>query len=234
MGLFGGNYNKPGPGVPKDAPKKKGLRLFWDIYVRVFWELIKLNLLFVLCCIPIVTIGPAFAGLTRVMMLMVRERPFFVVADYWEAFKANWKQGFLAWLFSTLGAAALVVAVVFYGSAAQQQPLMYAALLTAGVMLLVLGLASVFLYPLIVMFDFPFRVVVKNAFLLGLVCLKHSLPALLLVVVGGLLIALYFPFSTPFLMFFYFSHTAFLFSFAAWPGLEKYVVGGTRAEHQAE
>lgn len=45
MGLFNG-YMKPGPGVSKDAPQKTAFFLFFDIYFRKFWDLIKMNLLY--------------------------------------------------------------------------------------------------------------------------------------------------------------------------------------------
>ena len=31
MGIFGGGYDKPGKGVDKNEPKKKGFFLFFDI-----------------------------------------------------------------------------------------------------------------------------------------------------------------------------------------------------------
>lgn len=52
MGIFNNNYSKPGPGVYKDTPKKKGLNLFYEIFFRKFWNLVKLNLLYILTLIP--------------------------------------------------------------------------------------------------------------------------------------------------------------------------------------
>ena len=45
MGLFGGNYMKEGPGVDKNAPKKKGFFLFWDIIIRKFTKMLGVNIL---------------------------------------------------------------------------------------------------------------------------------------------------------------------------------------------
>lgn len=45
MGIFGGNYMKEGPGVDKNAPKKKGFFLFWDIVFRKFTKLMGTNML---------------------------------------------------------------------------------------------------------------------------------------------------------------------------------------------
>ncbi len=56
MGLFGGlfNYSKEGPGVSKDAPKKKRFFLFFELYFRKFWKLCLLNIIYVLFCLPMV------------------------------------------------------------------------------------------------------------------------------------------------------------------------------------
>lgn len=46
------NYNKPGPGVPKDEPPKPRIVVFFQIYFDKLWELIKLNLMFLFFNIP--------------------------------------------------------------------------------------------------------------------------------------------------------------------------------------
>lgn len=63
MGLFNTNYSKPGPGIYKNAPKKKGLRLFYDILFRKIWELIRLNVLYILTLIPTFAVVFLLAGM---------------------------------------------------------------------------------------------------------------------------------------------------------------------------
>jgi len=55
FGLF--NYNKPGPGVPKDAPPKSPFIVFFEILSRKFWNFIKINLMFVLFNLPALIAG---------------------------------------------------------------------------------------------------------------------------------------------------------------------------------
>ncbi len=52
MGLFSFNYAKPGPGVDKDAPKKKGIFLYFELFVRKFFKMIQVNMLYFLVSIP--------------------------------------------------------------------------------------------------------------------------------------------------------------------------------------
>lgn len=56
------DYTKPGPGIPKDAPPKPQIVVFFGIYTRKFWNLIKINLMFNLFNLPAV-IAVIFASM---------------------------------------------------------------------------------------------------------------------------------------------------------------------------
>lgn len=56
MGLFSFNYSKPGPGVDKDAPQKKGIFRYLEIFGRKFWKLLQANMLTFLCSLPFMII----------------------------------------------------------------------------------------------------------------------------------------------------------------------------------
>lgn len=56
MGIFRYNYNKPGPGVEKDAPKKKGLFLYLELLRRKFGKLAQATMLYFICSIPMIII----------------------------------------------------------------------------------------------------------------------------------------------------------------------------------
>ena len=79
MKLFG-NYDKPGRGVPKAPVEKKGWVKCIEVYGRRVWQLMGLNLLFLLSIIPVVTIGPAIAAMTKVCRNWSQERNAFLWA----------------------------------------------------------------------------------------------------------------------------------------------------------
>ncbi len=56
MGLFGGGYTKEGPGVDKDAPKKRGIFLYAELFVRKFWKIIQSNLLYSMVSLPMLVL----------------------------------------------------------------------------------------------------------------------------------------------------------------------------------
>ena len=105
MGIFSPNFQREGAGVEKNEPSKEGLSLFFDLLISRIWDLMKLNVIFIIYCIPIVTIFSAFGALTSMTMSIVRKKPIvFMLKDFHAAFINNWKQsfvcGFLSFLFS--------------------------------------------------------------------------------------------------------------------------------------
>lgn len=55
MGLFS-YYDKPGRGVSKDAPRKKGFFRYFEMFFRKFMKLIGLNIMYFTCSIPMMII----------------------------------------------------------------------------------------------------------------------------------------------------------------------------------
>ena len=108
LALF--DYESAGPGISKHAPKKTGIRLFFDIFFRKFWQLMEVNLIYFLFFIPLmlilgvisvfsdyklililsglllllfaVTIGPATAGMTKIMRCYITGKHTFIIRDF--------------------------------------------------------------------------------------------------------------------------------------------------------
>lgn len=79
--------------------------------VRVFdrfGDLFMLNIMFVVSCIPIFTIGAALTALYTVTNKMVKNEEGPVSQEYWRAFKVNFKEATKIWLIMMLIIAALV------------------------------------------------------------------------------------------------------------------------------
>lgn len=61
----------------------------------VVWDLIVLNLLFLVCCIPVVTIGPAITALHYVTTKWRVKRWYSGGRQFFKSFRANFRQGVL-------------------------------------------------------------------------------------------------------------------------------------------
>ena len=72
-------------------------------------NLMILNLLTILCCIPIITIGPALTAMHYMCLKMVRNEESYIVKGYFKAFKESFKQAVCVWL------VLLVIILIFVG-----------------------------------------------------------------------------------------------------------------------
>lgn len=60
--------------------------------------LMELNLLVLLCCLPVVTIGAAFSSMHTVLLKIYREEEKHIFEDFFRAMKSNLKNGTALWL----------------------------------------------------------------------------------------------------------------------------------------
>lgn len=67
-------------------------------FMNTLVDLMILNLLCIICCIPIVTIGPALSAKYAVAMRIVRHEEPTIVKPFFKAFKENFKQSLIAWI----------------------------------------------------------------------------------------------------------------------------------------
>ena len=100
FGMF--NYAKEGPGVAKNAPKKRSFFAFMEIYGRKFWKLAIAGLLWAVTALPILTRGWADAGLTLITRNFSREKHAFIKEDFFETIKKNRKSALIIGIINTL------------------------------------------------------------------------------------------------------------------------------------
>ena len=151
--MFRPSYLKEGPGIAKDAPEKTGAAWVGETLVREFWQLVKLNVLFLLCCLPVVTFGTARAAMARCTVNMARDVP----NDVWTDFLAALRQDTVRNLLCGLAELALlwmgvmlVTADIPFAAAAKNAWLL--CLLRPGMTVLGLGVNALLLIPAVLFF----------------------------------------------------------------------------------
>lgn len=205
------------------GPRPKGLKLLWFVLRWHWWTLVKLNILFWLFCLPLVTIPAALKAMTRVCVLLLRGQPVDLWPDWWSGFR----QGFArttaagAGIALVLGAAGFGAA--FYGRGMAESGLLAAPafLLLAAMAVVVMSLFS--LFPLLEFSELGLGEAARSALLLVLVRLPQNLAVLGVLAALTAAYLLAYPYSTFVLAAMAFSLFWLIACFAAWPGLEKYV-----------
>lgn len=140
-------------------------------------DLIILNLLFVVSCLPVVTIGPAAAAMYSVIFAMGTTREDGVLRPYLRAFRENFRTAVLTWLLLLFAAGALLLDIAlvsrFGGGAALLAP-------AFGLLLAIECLAAAVIFPLISLFQNTVIGTVKSGLVLGLGNLPRSILIALL------------------------------------------------------
>jgi uncharacterized membrane protein YesL len=165
---------REGPGIPKDAPTRKGLALFGEIVGREWWELVKLNLLFIVFALPLVTLPAAAFATTRVTLAMVEDRNTYLLRDFLDSFRARFWSATLVGgvLVTAVAGAAWVVSI--YARAATVNLAFAAPLAMAAAVLTLLPLYGAHLFVLMAMSPHPLVRLLRPA-ALGLIA--RPLPA---------------------------------------------------------
>ena len=144
---------------------------FMQFLSRMF-DLIVLNVVFILSCIPIITIGASLSALYSVTLKMVRGTDSYVIKGYFKAFAANFKQSTLMWL---LFAALFFFLRFDYTIAASQNSGMFQTVRILLLMvILVLAAAFFYVFPIASHFVCTTKQLIRNSFLMSIGHLPYT------------------------------------------------------------
>ena len=195
FGLF--DPTKEGPGIRKDAPKKKAFFVFFETFFRNFFKFFSINLVYVLLSLPIITHGMAHAGITNVTRNIARDKHSFGLSDFFETIKKNWKQSLAVGFINTIITLLLGFAIWFYNESYLQteQIVSFLGLAVSLLLVVVFVIMNFYIYTLMITFDYDLKTLYKNSFKFVFVNLWRNLlcgVCLLLVYAIYVLIALLF------------------------------------------
>ena len=219
--FFRKDYSTPGPGISPDEPEKTGLARFVEILQLECVTLLKLNLLFLVSCLPVLTIPPALFAMHQVVRRMVLDQPVDCFYHYRTAFRRFWKVSYGAFLLTALPLVLAGYGAVFYLDRAADNPLLFLPFMLCSTVFLVTLLASTYLYG-ILSTGKPLREAVRPAVLLGIA--KPFRAGLAALCWYGLLVVavLELPLSGIYLLFIGFSVPCLLGSFYLRTVLKQY------------
>lgn len=227
MNFFGDYFTKPGRGIDKDAPAKKGLALFFSILGREFWNLIKLNLLFVVSCLPIITIPAAITSMSRITLAMCEDAPFFLWEDYRKVFRREFGRSLgLGAIFAAWGALS-VISGTMYLSATDSAGYYWVLVALCILSALLCMMCAFFAFPMLSRVELSFGDILRNSIILAVAQPQYNLPAAILIGAAWLAAVNYMLYLIPLFVLIFFSLTNLIATFAAYPGLKKYVFRGT-------
>ena len=169
-----------------EEQKESKLRSALENLGNILW----LNVLFVVCSLPVVTIGASVTALYDVMLRIVRKEENAITQSFFKAFKANFKQATILW------GLVLLAGVVLYGELIYimnfEGTIVKFYMILFAVECVLVALVLPFLFPLVARYENTVWGTLWNALLLSISNLGAWLK-ITLAWVAPVLISLYYP-----------------------------------------
>lgn len=152
-----------------------GFFLFTEAASKLF-DLMLLNLLFLLGCLPVITVGASLTGMYNALFRFANDEGS-IAKDYWRGFRSDFGKSTAGWLLLFLIAAAAVENGWFLSATENLDT--WIAILFAVVLFWVFAVGSC-LFPLMAKFSNTFWQNFKNALLLSVTHLPKTILMILM------------------------------------------------------
>ncbi len=166
-------------------------KLFQSVNKAV--DCVTLSMLWLLCCIPVVTVGAASTAVYYTINKVIRHGRGYLWSEYWHAFRVNFKQATLAWLIVLATLAIMAIDSAFMRQLAESgQSTGILSIVFLVLFFLVLVWAG-YVFSYLARFENSLWQTLKNSAFMAIVHLPWTLLVLVLVVVSCLAVYVIFP-----------------------------------------
>ena len=171
-------------------------------------DLLWLNILTFICCIPIVTIGASLTAMHYMALKMVRNEECYITRGFFKSFKENFRQATLIWLLLLLLFAVLLGDFYIMRNSGMELPQALQIVITAvGVLVL---FTATFVFPVLAKFENTIYRTLKNALIMSILQFPKTIAMLILGIVVPIALYIFVPAATPVVFLFGLSVPAFL------------------------
>lgn len=84
-------------------------------FVGKFWDVLVINVLWVVCSIPVFTIGASTTAMYYVTLQLVRDEEGYIVRSFFKSFKENFRQATMIWMIFLSAGAVLAFDLYYFG-----------------------------------------------------------------------------------------------------------------------
>lgn len=142
-------------------------------------DLIWLQILTILCCLPIITIGAAFTAMHKILLQLRRKEEGAITREYFRSFRSNLGQGILIWLLYVVVFLVLYLDKTLLSGSTEGSPFrILLVVLTVVSVLMIISLNWVFV--ILSRYHNTFWGTLRSAFLMGLSYPLHSIAMIIL------------------------------------------------------
>lgn len=179
-----------------DSPLMQGLSKMADL----MW----LNVLTLLCCLPVVTMGASLTAMNYVALKIVRDEECYISKSFFKSFKENFRQATIIWLMILVAALILAGDYFILRNSEMKYGGVIQVLIFAVTILLIC--TTMFVFPILAKFDNGVIRTIKNAFVISimqfpktvLMVILYAIPLIIFFFIVSLMpIALMFGLAIP-------------------------------------
>ena len=134
------------------------------IFLSNLVDVIILNVVCLICCIPIVTIGPAITAMHYVALKMVKNENAYTVKTFFRAFKDNLKQSMIVWLIFLAVTVVCVFDLKILQALGMNENRVFVSII--GAIYMFVCLTMMYIFPILARFENSLFQTIKNAFLM--------------------------------------------------------------------
>lgn len=156
-----------------DSPLMQGLGKMADL----LW----LNVLTLICCLPIVTIGASLTAMNYMALKIARNEECYITRGYFKSFKENFKQATLIWLIFLVVILILAGDFLIMRNSGLEFGSVFQGIIAAIAILVIFTLMYVF--PVLAKFENTIFRTIKNAFLMSLMQFPKTLLMIIMYIV---------------------------------------------------
>lgn len=150
-------------------------------------DIMILNLMFLLCSIPIITMGASFSAAYYMGFKMVKNEESYITKGFFKAFKENFRQATIIWIFVLLVIGVLIAdyRIILYSGIEFAQWIRISTITVT----LIMSMCAVFVFALQARYTNSVKNTVKNSFLMAL---SHLPTAFLLIAIYAVPVVIFY------------------------------------------
>lgn len=155
-------------------------------FMSRFTDILVLNFLWVLCSLPVVTIGVSTIAACSVAMKMNEDKEGKITRDFFREFKSNFKQGLPMSFISVVSVWAVYLDLQLV-AAAEEHVILF--IIAATLAIYILGFSQLYVYPLLARYRNTIFRSLKNSFSISM---RYFFRSILLIIVLAVELGLIF------------------------------------------
>lgn len=142
-------------------------------FLSKVWDILVLSLIYIVLCLPVITIGPATTALYYTVVKVIRRDRGYVIHEFFHSFKTNFKNGAITGIILTIFYFIMYFDQHYARSLGGTQKFLLTSALNA--ILFILVSETIYVFPVLSRFTLNTKALFKTAFFMSVKHLPYTL-----------------------------------------------------------